>query len=121
MDFTKFVHYLTCKALWFNRSDMFEDPFEGKYPLKNLLEIRGKEWGMMEKLVNHERQFTYLNCWYISDNESAAMWKLYAQTKEAIAIQSTYKRLHELLPKNVTLAKLITLIIRKMSLTSIIV
>jgi len=40
------------------------------------------------------RQFTYINCWYISDHESAAMWNLYAQTKEAIAIQTTYEKLH---------------------------
>ena len=34
----------------------------------------------------------------MNDSESAAMWKLYAQTNEAIAIQSTYSLLHSLAP-----------------------
>lgn len=98
MDFTKFMHLLTTQSLWFNRTDKFEDPFEGRYPLKNLQQMRGNVWGIMEKLTNHSRQFTYINCWYISNHESAAMWKLYAQTNEAIAIQTTYEKLHTLMP-----------------------
>ena len=99
MDFRKFMHLLSSKTLWFNRTDKFEDPFEGKYPLKNLQDMRGREWAVMEHLTEHMRQFTYINCWYISDHESAAMWKLYAQTKEAIAIQTTYDKLHLQMPE----------------------
>ena len=106
MDFTKFMHLLTSKALWFNRSDKFDDPFEGKYPLKNLQDMRGKEWAVMERLIEHMRQFTYVNCWYISNHESAAMWKLYAQTKEAIAIQTTYDKLHLLMPSECYIGEL---------------
>jgi len=36
MDFTKFMSLLETKSLWFNRSDRFDDPFEGTYPLKIL-------------------------------------------------------------------------------------
>lgn len=60
MDFTKFMHLLTTKSLWFNRSDKFEDPFEGKYPLKNLQQMRGHKWAVMEHLIEHMRQFTYI-------------------------------------------------------------
>lgn len=35
------------------------------------------------------------NCWHMNESESAAMWRLYARTEEAICIQSTYKRLRE--------------------------
>lgn len=31
----------------------------------------------------------------MNESESAAMWRLYARTEEAICIQSTYKRLRE--------------------------
>ncbi|TOY95090.1 hypothetical protein [Vibrio fluvialis] len=106
MDFTKFMHLLTTKSLWFNRSDKFEDPFEGKYPLKNLQQMRGQEWAVMEHLIDHMRQFTYINCWYISNHESAAMWKLYAQTSEAIAIQTTYEKLHSLMPEECFIGEL---------------
>lgn len=106
MDFTKFMHLLTTQSLWFNRSDKFEDPFEGRYPLKNLQQMRGSKWGVMETLINHMRQFTYVNCWYISNHESAAMWKLYAQTNEAIAIQTTYEKLHALMPNECFIGEL---------------
>jgi hypothetical protein len=106
MDFTKFMHLLTTSSLWLNRSDKFEDPFEGKYPLQNLQQMRGQEWEVMEHLVEHMRQFTYINCWYISDHESAAMWKLYAQTNEAIAIQTTYEKLHSLMPEECFIGEL---------------
>ena len=35
----------------------------------------------------------------MNEYESAAMWKLYARTNEAVAIKSTVKHLHESLPK----------------------
>lgn len=102
MDFTKFIYFLTNKSLWFNRSDKFSDPFEGTFPSLNLQQdIRGnKDWYLLEPLIEHMRQFTYLSCWYISDYESAAMWKLYAQSNEAIAIQSTYEKLHMAMPSD---------------------
>jgi len=85
---------------------MFEDPFEGKYPLKNLQKIRESEWRILETLIDHMRQFTYINCWYISNHESAAMWKLYAQSNEAIAIQTTYEKLHALMPDDCFIGEL---------------
>ncbi len=106
MDFTKFVHLLSSKTLWFNRADRFEDPFEGKYPLKNLQAMRNSHSSVIETLVEHMRQFTYVNCWYISDHESAAMWKLYAQTSEAVAIQTTYEKLHQLMPEDCYLGEI---------------
>lgn len=39
------------------------------------------------------RRFTCINCWHINEVESLAMWKLYCQTGEAVAIQSTFDRL----------------------------
>ncbi len=39
------------------------------------------------------RRFTCINCWHINEVESLAMWKLYCQTREAVAIQSTFDRL----------------------------
>ena len=36
----------------------------------------------------------------MNEHESAAMWKLYARTNEAVAIKSTVKRLRKSLPKN---------------------
>jgi hypothetical protein len=47
------------------------------------------------------RRWTFVNCWHANEHESAAMWKLYAKSEEAIAIQTTFKRLCEVLPETV--------------------
>lgn len=44
-----------------------------------------------------QRYWTYISCWHMNDHESAAMWKLYAASNQAIAIQSTFKRLQQCL------------------------
>jgi hypothetical protein len=107
MDFTKLVFSLEESGLFFPRLDRLGDPFEGSVPRKNLdtrVEIFKKLFD--EKSVNHyqatfgqflqwQRQWTYVNCWHMNESESAAMWRLYARTEEAICIQSTYKRLRE--------------------------
>ena len=43
-------------------------------------------------------QWTFVSCWHINDVESAAMWRLYAVTSQAVALQSTYERLRGCLP-----------------------
>lgn len=43
------------------------------------------------------RDWTYISCWHMNDYESAAMWSLYATSNQAIAIQSTFKRLYDCL------------------------
>ncbi len=45
-----------------------------------------------------ERQWTFINCWHMNEHESDAMWRLYARTSDAVAVQSTYARLHQALP-----------------------
>jgi len=40
-----------------------------------------------------DRQVVAVNCWHLNDYESAAMWPLYVQGKEGVAIQSTVGRL----------------------------
>ena len=46
------------------------------------------------------RRYTYLSCWHMADYESAAMWRLYSTTHEAIAVQSTFAKLQQLLPEH---------------------
>ena len=106
MDFTKFVSLLDSGALYFARSDRLGDPFEGSHT-KADLEERARifsekglapEWvDLWGKGLDDLRRSTFISCWHMNEHESAAMWKLYAQTNEAIAIQSTYARLRDLL------------------------
>lgn len=106
MDFTKYVSLLESSELFFARADLFEDPYEGATSHANPKlrqsvyqgKIPGasfKEWSKLHEWI---REWTFINCWHMNDYESAAMWKLYAQTNEAIAVQTTYKKLHACLP-----------------------
>jgi len=112
MDFTKFVSMLEDEGLFFCRADCFDDPFEGSYPkaqerlrplvyadiYKNMTQaaiLAMKE--NQTKFIKWQRQWIMINCWHMNEYESAAMWKLYAKTNEAICIQSTYERLHQCL------------------------
>jgi hypothetical protein len=109
MDFTKFVSLLDKAALFFVRSDKLEDAFEGSYPRKNL-DIRKNEFekvlgecqiesdpleivDVVSQQFKRLRYYIALNCWNISDQESAALWKLYLKSNEGIAIRSSFRRL----------------------------
>jgi hypothetical protein len=114
MDFTKFVSMLIkrgLRGLFFPRLDCLGDPFEGSFPKLNMdddlypvhpsiLDPKGyrKSLKGMRQCVKHRRQWVYASCWYMSEHESPAMWKLYARTEEAVCIRSTFLKLQQSLP-----------------------
>jgi hypothetical protein len=98
IDFTKFVSLLDKSALFFTRADRLGDPFEGSYSRVNI-ELRPevyKEKIPLDKLENLSQFYKIhikhiaINCWHLSEYESAAMWNLYLKSNEGIAIQSTF-------------------------------
>jgi len=107
MDFTKFVSMLHSSALHFTRVDKLEDPFEGSYPRVNVRIRPQKYKGKMppkdiKLLSEFYKQFvkhTFVSCWHLNKNQSAAMWKLYLQSNEGIAIRSTFGKLRKSLKK----------------------
>ena len=112
MDFTKFVSLIDTNALFFSRSDLLGDSYEGAtshfnkaiQPLVYKDRIPSKALEKMSSVISslndQQRQWTFINCWHMNEVESAAMWKVYTQTNEAVAIQSTYQILQNLLPEN---------------------
>ena len=109
MDFTKFLSLLEDEGLFFSRVDYFDDRFEGSYPRANE-EIRAAAYGnerlrksmpfLVESwriLMKQARKETMINCGHMNECESAAMWKLYSKSNEAVCVQSTYERLHQCL------------------------
>lgn len=108
MDFTKFISMLESSSLFFARADRLGDPFEGSYSRGNELlrpivykdlyktippEILAKMNLNQAQHFKWQRQWAFINCWHMNANESAAMWKLYAKSNEAIAIKSSFLRL----------------------------
>lgn len=121
MDLSKFVALLQRRALVFGRADCLGDPFEGSVPELN---IRAPEFirairkadpakdpykgisddklesiflqlslGRRQALRRH-----YISCWHMNEGESAAMWKLYSRSSDAVCIRTEYSALASLLP-----------------------
>ncbi|MBI2280053.1 MAG: DUF2971 domain-containing protein [Bacteroidetes bacterium] len=84
IDFTKFVDILTSEQLFFCRSDKFEDPFEGIFQLKDYKSTRE-----MFSTMPETKKFYFLNSWHINEIQSDAMWKIFTNTKNGIAIKSS--------------------------------
>lgn len=126
MDLTKLLSLIHQQSLWFSRLDKLSsfDPFEGYYTNVNLtfeklrFEDMTNEWKessgirdeqtfttiiesnrRIRELVKHHRSLTFVNSWHAKDHESAAMWKVYLNGNEGIAIQSTYGRLIDALDR----------------------
>lgn len=113
MDLAKYVSILETSCLHFARSDLLGDPFEGSYSRGNV-ELRPSVYSgkvddletaldQMARLAKWIREWTFISCWHMNENESAAMWKLYAKSNEAVAVVSRYSRLAECLPGDVFL------------------
>jgi hypothetical protein len=117
MDFTKFVSMLDHGGLYFTRTDLFSDLFEGSFSLINkkyrdIINSRFKEYrkevnidGNVGEMIKHLRKWVYISCWHKNDQESAAMWKLYSKTHESVCIQTTYQRLRDGLDDSVEIGK----------------
>lgn len=116
IDFEKFESLLKTKSLFFCRSDLFVDPFEGSIPKKEAehrfeeakrnashptaFELEQRATLSIEPIKtlhkNVKRAFV-VNCWHINLTESDAMWRLYVKTNKGVAIQSTTSRLNDVI------------------------
>lgn len=114
MDFTKFVSLISSKSLFFCRSDLFEDSFEGSYSKANLRlrphiykDMKPEHFtSMLEQTAYFSKKikkWTFINCWHANEYESAAMWKLYSKTNESIAIETDYNTLKNILNEKIFL------------------
>jgi hypothetical protein len=98
MNFTNFVSLLERNALFFCRADKLNDPFEGSWAYPDVKERdRTTEETIIPSFASRQfiqlRRFVIINCWSLSECESAALWDLYTKGNEGIAIQSTFGRL----------------------------
>lgn len=115
---TQFISLLQNRGLYFNRTDKFEDSFEGIFPKERLIdeyiqrELNQEIGRLLEEeipisditkerspqgelfhLMNMFRKSSYLNCWHMNDSESMAMWKAYITGGDGVLIKSTYSKL----------------------------
>jgi hypothetical protein len=102
MDLTKFLSLLENRSLFFPRADQFDDPYEGAWSSAGVALLRdpARNEGLppeaVDQLLKGAEKFRremFISCWFASEHESAAMWRLYLQSPEGVAIQTDYETL----------------------------
>lgn len=97
LNFPKFVSLLDSQSLFFSRSDLLGDSHEFSYPKSNHEAFDGTPQNFNNEFFLQATKVwantTFVNCWVMNDYESTAMWDKCSDN--GVAIQSTYRRLHQ--------------------------
>lgn len=86
LDLPKFISLLDTKKLHLSRADLLNDPHEGAT-------LTHKKY-CEEQSARLKKSF-FISSWHTNEEESYAMWKLYAEKNQGVAIQTSYKKLTE--------------------------
>lgn len=103
LDLSKFLDLLMSKKLFMSRSDKFEDQYEGTFSEPTYEEIKKLSIDNPDFLNYYKthREKVAISSWHINEYESFAMWQIFTQNSEGLAIQSTIGRLQNaLVPEN---------------------
>jgi len=103
LDLSKFLDLLLSRKLFMSRSDKFEDQYEGTFSEPTYEEIKKLSIDNPDFLHYYKthREKVAISSWHINEYESFAMWQIFTQNSEGLAIQSTVKRLQDALnPEN---------------------
>ena len=115
LDFAKFVWLLDTRRLSMPHCTLMEDPFEGSTPLAEIERMQAHAAAAPERerrrieenlaklrgLAADFRKGYFVSAWHMNDVESEAMWKLFSASTDGIALQSTFARLRDCLPRYV--------------------
>jgi hypothetical protein len=112
MDFDKLVSLLLTKSLFFCKSNLFPDPFEGSIPIKEEAnrkrmifnttgsfnkekkeEVANKSVESISKFQDKLRSCYTVNCWHINNSENELMWRLYLNDNKGVAIKTNVSNL----------------------------
>ena len=99
LDLSKFLDLLLSQKLFMSRSDKFEDQYEGTFSEPTYEEIKKIAVNNPEFLQFYKshREKVAVSSWHINEYESFAMWQIFTQNSEGLAIQSTVNRLKKAL------------------------
>jgi hypothetical protein len=99
LDLSKFLDLLLSQKLFMSRSDKFEDQYEGTFSEPTFEEIRKLSIDQPDFLDFYKthREKVAISSWHINEYESFAMWQIFTQNSEGLAIQSTVGRLQNAL------------------------
>ena len=99
LDLSKFLDLLLSQKLFMSRSDKFEDQYEGTFSEPTFEEIKKLAINNPDFLDYYKthREKVAISSWHINEYESFAMWQIFTQNSEGLAIQSTIRRLQKAL------------------------
>jgi hypothetical protein len=123
LSLAKFVSFLQARALYFCRIDKLDDPWEGHYARGDTNRVSPTTEVWLESIRKYNEankiksspedelmwalkasagvsKINYVNCWHMSSSESIAMWQIYGSRNDSLAVQSTYRRLFDVLPSS---------------------
>lgn len=119
MSIPQLLSIIETEALWFTRSDQFDDPYEGRLPHKNQKELsksdeiklpgwaeieqhmRGRKRTVQWEPVNDKseieayRRMSFINSWHQQDNELDTLWRANLGSAFGVVIKSSIKNLKE--------------------------
>ncbi|MDI6034629.1 hypothetical protein QLS91_16240 [Flavobacterium sp. LB2P84] len=109
LDLSKFLDLLMSGKLFMSRSDKFEDQYEGTFSEPTFEEIKKLSIDNPDFLNYYKthREKVAISSWHINEYESFAMWQIFTQNNEGLAIQSTIGRLQESLVPEINLKQYI--------------
>jgi hypothetical protein len=112
MDISKFLSLINSEQIFLSKPQYFRDPFEGAFSEGDLRRVFGEPASYIPDILsdyNAHREsyikkykvlldYVGISCWHMNEVESAAMWDLYLNSNEGIAIKTSidqlYKSLH---------------------------
>jgi hypothetical protein len=99
LDLSKFLDLLMSRKLFMSRSDKFEDQYEGTFSEPTYEEIKKLAIDNPDFIDYYKtrREKVAISSWHINEYESFAMWQIFTQNNEGLAIQSTIGRLQKAL------------------------
>ncbi len=109
LDLSKFLDLLMSRKLFMSRSDKFEDQYEGTFSEPTYEEIKKLSENNPEFLQYYKshREKVVVSSWHINEYESFAMWQIFTQNNEGLAIQSTIGRLQKALKPEINYSQFI--------------
>ena len=109
LDLSKFLELLLSRKLFMSRSDKFEDQYEGTFSEPTYEEIKKLSENNPEFLDYYKshREKVVVSSWHINEYESFAMWQIFTQNNEGLAIQSTIGRLQKALKPEINYSQFI--------------
>jgi hypothetical protein len=107
MSLAKLLSLVSTRSLFFSRSDLLDDPWEGAVTPETIKQmrdslsehIRPEQLDTLLSTISdfrrEHRKVVHVTSWHMSEHESEAMWRLYLPGNEGVAVQSTYARLRD--------------------------